>query len=98
MAECLGGAAAHFIVYPGGARQEALFDLAFDDDGRASEIRVADPVVSEPFGNDVDDFLLQLSGNMTADRLVKILPGHFDLPDARIEIAPNFAEARKSDV
>ncbi|MGQ3290135.1 MAG: PIN-like domain-containing protein [Sphingopyxis sp.] len=94
MAECLGGAAAHFIVYPGGARQEALFDLAFDDDGRASEIRVADTVVSEPFGNDDDDFLLQLSGNMTADRLVKILAGHFDLPVARVEIAPNFEDAR----
>src|SRR3546814_11014151 len=74
MAECLGGAAAHFIVYPGGARQEARFDLAFDDDGRASEIRVADTVVSEPFGND-DELVSEPSGGRVCQDVTRLVGG-----------------------
>ncbi|MDQ1231467.1 PIN-like domain-containing protein [Sphingomonas sp. SORGH_AS_0879] len=99
--DLLAPAAEHFIVYPGGPRNEAVFEVAFDADGRPRELRVAGTRVTEPSEPDEDGWDPRaLPARGTGERMIKTLAAAFNLPSTKIRIDPpivdvlNFAGLR----
>ena len=94
MGDRLAPSAAHFILYPGGPREEAVFEVTLDADGHPTQIQVAGTVVSEPIQPDADGWDPgALPARGTSERMIKTLAGAFDLPSSRIRIDPPIEEA-----
>lgn len=99
--ERLAPSAEHFILYPGGPREEAVFEVTLNEDGRPQQVRVAGTLVTEPTEPDADGWDPEaLPARGTSERMIKTLAAAFDLPPSKIRIDPpivdvlNFAGLR----
>lgn len=90
----LAPSADHFILYPGGPREEAVFEVTLDANGRPTQMRVAGTLVTEPIQPDEDDWDPDaLPARGTSERMIKVLAGAFDLPPSKIRINPPIEDA-----
>jgi hypothetical protein len=83
----------HLILYPGGPRPEAIFQVTLDAEGRAEQVHVAGTLVTEPTQPDEDGWDSEaLPAKGTDERMTQIFAKHFGLPASKVRIEPPIAD------
>ncbi len=83
----------HLILYPGGPRQEAVFEITLDEEGCPTQISVAGTIVTKLHDTNEDLWDgIALPAKGTNERLINVFASAFDLPLTKIRIEPEIVE------